>query len=57
VLNMEDSVAVTQNFASTSSFPAVWADTRKGRTKLARTWLKKLKKIRPDLYQIAQVRP
>jgi len=54
VLNLEDSVAVTQNFCSTTSFPAVWQDSVTGRTKLSRSWLKVLQTTRPDLYTIAQ---
>jgi hypothetical protein len=54
VLNLDDSIAVTQNFVSTTNFPAVWGDSRTSRTKLSRKWLRELKVIRPDLYQVAQ---
>ena len=54
VLNLEDTIAVTQNFVSTTNFPAVWLETRTGRTKMARKWLRELKAMRPDLYDIAQ---
>ncbi|EKX48677.1 hypothetical protein GUITHDRAFT_136376 [Guillardia theta CCMP2712] len=43
-----------QNFVSTTSFPAVWLDSTTSRTKLSRRWLRELRTVRPDLYEIAQ---
>jgi len=42
VLNLEDSVAITQNFCSITNFPKVWKATRTGRKKMACKWLKQL---------------
>mmetsp|Transcript_1096 Transcript_1096/g.1440 ORF Transcript_1096/g.1440 Transcript_1096/m.1440 type:complete len:472 (+) Transcript_1096:227-1642(+) len=53
VLNLDDTVAITQNFCSSGNFDAVWRHTRTGRTRMAGTWLKMLKMTRPDLYERA----
>jgi histone arginine demethylase JMJD6 len=42
VLNLDDTVAVTQNFVSRSSFDGAWDRTRSGRKGMARAWLAKL---------------
>ena len=54
VLNLEDSVAVTQNFVSRVNFPTVWRKTRSGRKKMACRWLKELDRNYPDLGALAR---
>lgn len=54
VINLEDSVAVTQNFCSRANFPAVWRKTRSGRKGMARKWLRLLEARYPDLAALAR---
>jgi len=54
VLNLEDSVAVTQNFCSHANFEAVWRSTRSGRKKMARKWLTLLEVAYPGLAEVAR---
>lgn len=42
VLNIEDAVAVTQNFCSPQNFSRVWCKTRVGRKRMAVKWLERL---------------
>jgi histone arginine demethylase JMJD6 len=49
VINITDTIAVTQNFCSYSNFPMVWRETRVGRKKMCWKWLEKMKKEEPEL--------
>jgi len=54
VLNLDTTIAVTQNFCSSGNFECVWRNTRSGRKKMARSWLKHLEEQRPDLAALAR---
>jgi histone arginine demethylase JMJD6 len=49
VLNLTDTVAVTQNFCSPRNFDHVWIKTRTGRKRMAWKWLCALEKEYPEL--------
>ena len=53
VLNIDDTVAVTQNFCDSVNFPLVWRKTRKGRKKMAVKFLEQLKIHYPKLAEMA----
>lgn len=54
VLNLTDTVAVTQNFCSPRNFDDVWLKTRSGRKKMAWKWLCQLEEKYPDLAERAK---
>lgn len=49
VINLDDTIAITQNYCSSANFDKVWKSTRSGRQKMAASWLKRLRIHRPDL--------
>lgn len=42
VLNLDNTMAITQNFCNKGNFDRVWLETRAGRKKLSCKWLKLL---------------
>lgn len=54
VFNVEDTIAVTQNYCSSQNFARVWRKTRSGRKRMAVKWLTKLAKQHPQLVKLAR---
>eukprot|EP00930_Biecheleria_cincta_P076625 TRINITY_DN6382_c0_g2_i1.p1 TRINITY_DN6382_c0_g2~~TRINITY_DN6382_c0_g2_i1.p1 ORF type:complete len:554 (+),score=110.90 TRINITY_DN6382_c0_g2_i1:30-1664(+) len=53
VLNLEDTVAVTQNYCGPDNFDLVWSKTRREREKVAYLWIRNMRRYAPELYQRA----
>lgn len=54
VINLDTTIAVTQNFASVVNLRQVWPKTVKGRPKLSKHWLKRLRAECPDAIAIIE---
>lgn len=50
VINLEDTIAVTQNYCGYDNFERVWVRTRRERKKLAYLWLRNMQKFAPELH-------
>lgn len=53
VVNLDDTIAITQNYCNSVNFPKVWRSVRKERKKMAVRLLKKLKEYNRELYDTA----
>jgi len=53
VLNLDDTVAITQNYCGYDNFDRVWTHTRGERKKLAHLWLRNMQKFAPKLFNRA----
>lgn len=54
VVNLDTTIAVTQNYCSISNLHRVWPKTVKGRPKLSTHWWRALKTERPELIPIIE---
>lgn len=54
VINLEDTVAVTQNYCGLDNFERVWVRARKERKKLAYLWFRNMEKFAPTLFARAR---
>ena len=50
VINLDNTIAITENVCNEGNFERVWTLTRKGRKRLAFKWLKRIHRSYPELY-------
>lgn len=53
VLNLDTTIAITENVCNAGNFDRVWLHTRQGRKRLAYKWLHQLRSHHPDLFNKA----
>lgn len=53
VINLDDTIAVTQNFLHRTRFEEMWPTIRKERKVMARKWLQTLEQKEPELAQVS----
>lgn len=51
-MNLDVTVAVTQNFCSTVNLPMVWKKTVKSRPRFAKHWFRLLRQFHPGVLEI-----
>jgi hypothetical protein len=54
VLNLDDTIAITQNVCTSAGFPRVWAEAVRNRRGMARKWIRILRRERPALAAAAE---
>lgn len=54
VINIDDTIAITQNFTNKGNFERVWKHFRKSRKNSACNWLRNMKLNNPELFQQAK---
>lgn len=53
VINLDNTIAITENVCNAGNFERVWVLTRKGRKRLSYKWLKEIRKKYPDQFEKA----
>lgn len=53
MLNLDVTIAITQNFCNEGNFEKVWVELREGRKKLSIRFLERLRESYPHLHDIA----
>ncbi len=54
VINVDDTVAYTQNFTNKENFIPVWRHMRRFNKGMSRRWLRNLDRVRPDIAEMAR---